>query len=181
MDSNFLQGIDTERDDIIYYVDSDGVIADFASWARSKDAELIDESGNAKEGCVDKLHKIMVDNYRECYLNLDVLSTGEFFIQKLKTCDNWYVLTASLALKKIRKFVSDLSLSQEIFDTLCENKYKWYEKLGIPRNKVIITGSRSEKQHYAKGCNVLFDDFIENIEDWKKKGGIACQIGNRSR
>ena len=164
-----------------YYVDSDGVIADFVSWARGIRPDIIDNDGNTKEGCVDTLHKMMIDNYRECYLVFDVLPGGWEFLENVKKYENWFILTATLSIEKIRKEIRDESLANKIYDTFCENKYKWYENLGVARNKVIITGHRHDKQRFANKGDVLYDDFVDNITDWKNAGGIAYQIGNRIR
>lgn len=169
-----------ENDPLIkYYVDSDGVIADFASWVRKTRPDLIESTGTVKDGMSDELHRFMVENYKECYLTLDLLPEGEEFLNQIRAYDNWFVLTASLNVEKIKKFVQSKEEAIFISDVFFENKYRWYEGHGVSRDKVIITPSRNDKKKYAQGRNVLFDDFIDNINDWRKAGGIAYQIGNR--
>ena len=165
----------------IYYVDSDGVIADFVSWAKKKMPEIIDIDGNTKPDCVDKLHLMMIENYRECYRNFDVLECGDFFLDKIRNLDNWFVLTATLSLEKIEATIGKSKKAMEVYNAFCENKYYWYESHGIKKDKVIITGHRHDKQRYATKQSVLFDDFIDNITDWQNAGGIAFRIGNRIR
>ena len=55
-------------------------------------------------------------------------------------------------------------------------KFKWIQKnTKIPKSRVIIV-KRSQKQAYSTENgqpSVLIDDYIKNIKEWEKKGGIG--------
>jgi hypothetical protein len=61
-----------------------------------------------------------------------------------------------------------------------ENQKKdWcFEQLSIPRERVIVVFSRHDKQEYAydhatETPNVLIDDYLPNIVQWRQAGGIG--------
>ena len=60
-----------------------------------------------------------------------------------------------------------------------ENKYIWFEKHGIPRNKVIIVESAQDKASFCKPGDILYDDYRKNIASWEKSGGIGILTNPR--
>ena len=60
-------------------------------------------------------------------------------------------------------------------------KMKWVTKnTKVPRGKIHLV-VRSQKKSFAKGNNVLVDDYIKNIEEWKSNGGIGILHENTNK
>jgi|TARA_B100000424_G_scaffold57337_1_gene41366 5'(3')-deoxyribonucleotidase len=60
-------------------------------------------------------------------------------------------------------------------------KMKWLTKnTKVPRGKIHLV-VRSQKKSFAKGNNVLVDDYIKNIEEWKSNGGIGILHENTNK
>ena len=60
-------------------------------------------------------------------------------------------------------------------------KPRWAQRhFGIPENQVIVC-KRHEKQEYSGPSKVLVDDYIKNIVEWKKAGGLGIHYRSPSQ
>ena len=155
------------------YVDSDGVIADFDGWVRKFDPNMnTDRNDPANRRNAGKIYKLMVENYKSCFLDCGVLSDAGKFLDKLKSDPNWFVLTAVPVFKTVLGVVKNEDKANEVLDVMKENKLRFYENLGVARDKVIIVDNAQDKIMYAKG-NFLYDDYAKTVSQWIEAGGEA--------
>jgi len=77
-----------------------------------------------------------------------------------------------------------LSAYSERDKNCIEGKYKWLQRnTSIPRVRVNLV-KRAEKKTYAilnGQPNVLIDDYLKNIEDWKDNGGVGIHHSNTNK
>lgn len=66
-----------------------------------------------------------------------------------------------------------------------EGKRLWLKKYNftsqIDASDIIIVGSAQDKQKYAGPGKILVDDYKNNIDSWRAKGGIGIQHFNANR
>ena len=155
------------------YVDSDNTISDFLGWALSKDPHALDSPDNTRHW--EKVSEILVLYYKEAFLESKLCGQGDFFIEQIKKNDDWMVLTALSKPERLEKYCKDVSL-EEVLETHKENKYLWFEKRGIPRNKVIICRDILSKVEHCKPGDLLFDDNWDIIKAWRKAGGRTIRV-----
>ena len=71
--------------------------------------------------------------------------------------------------------------SQELakrYNQLYINKLQWCIKQGIPADRVIIVPARKLKQQFCiSPCDVLYDDSLPTIREWRQKGGTGFVVG----
>ena len=159
------------------YVDSDGTISDFLGWALEKDPKALDSPDSTLHW--ERVSELMVLYYKEVFLVSKPLGFADFFIEEIKNNDDWFVLTALSEPNRLEKYCKNVDV-QEVLDTHRENKYLWFEKRGIPREKVIICDSSKDKTKYCKDFNdLLYDDNWDNIKAWRAAGGSTIKVGNK--
>ncbi len=147
------------------YIDSDGVIADFYGWCRMFDPEI-----NCTDS--DKIRRLMVEHASECFLTCKKLPKAEGFLKAIRENDGIMVLTALTPVEKLARYCSKKQ-ARRIVAVHRENKYRWFEMHGVPRNKVIITSGSTSKAAYCHKGDCLIDDYAKNIEEWQAAGGIG--------
>lgn len=156
------------------YIDSDGVLADFTKWVKIH----IKESPEPTLGSVYGVDWVMVHYYKEAFLDMDRCKNSKPYFKMLKS-KNTYVLTAVPKLASLKKRFPEIEDIEDRWETLIENKYKWFEKYGVPRSKVIITDGSSKKISYCTGpWDVLYDDRELNVKRWNEAGGRAYFVEN---
>jgi len=146
------------------YVDSDGVLADFNGWIKKVNPSALKHHS--------LIHPTMIEHCDECFLVFETMPGSDFFFEKIKTTEDWKVLSAVPSREKLEPFVKGRTV-EEVISIFKENKYRWYEKHGVSRDKVIIVEGGLQKLSYCKPGDVLYDDFIKNIKAWEAKGGIG--------
>ena len=159
------------------YVDSDGTISDFLGWALEKDPHALDSPDNTLHW--ERVSELMVLHCDEVFLVSKPLSCADFFIDEVKKNDDWFVLTALSEPHRLEKYCKNISV-EEVLNKHKENKYLWFEKRGIPREKVIICESSKDKIQYCKDHDdLLYDDNWDNIIAWRNAGGSTIKVGNK--
>ena len=156
-----------------YYVDSDGVIADFDGWAKRFDPNIkTDRNNPANRKNSGRIYKLIVDNFESCFLDCEIIAGSERFIDRLKNDPCWFVLTAVPTFETVAGVTKDEDKARKVLDVLKENKRRFYENLGVAREKVIIVDNSRDKAKYAKG-NFLYDDYQRMVDMWIEAGGKA--------
>jgi 5'(3')-deoxyribonucleotidase len=143
------------------YFDMDGVLADFVKGCR--DILKLDFIDLNKDIPDDFMWNEM-KNHSHYYLQLEpVYGTLELFRNTLKIYGAERVQILSAIPKPKRGIVNAAS-----------DKLLWVKKyLG---DKVVVNlCQREEKQALAKG-NILIDDYLINIEEWRKEGGLGIHF-----
>lgn len=156
------------------YVDSDNTISDFIGWALTKDPQALDSPDDNNHW--ERVSKVLVNFYKEAFLESKLCSYGDFFLEQIKNNDDWMVLTSLSARDRIEKYCKNISVDK-ILDTHKENKYLWFEKHRISRNKIIICDNLLDKVKYCKPGDLLFDDNWNVIKAWRQSGGKTIRVG----
>ena len=139
------------------YCDMDGVLADFA-----KGAEKVTGMPISKWSYATKKEKWQpIKDTPRFWHTLPWMSGGQQLWNYIRKFDT-HILSAYV---------------EESFDPNCiPGKRFWAQKnCGLPLNKINLV-RRSQKQLYTKtggGQNILIDDYIKNINEFKAKGGIG--------
>jgi len=157
------------------YIDSDGVVADFMGWVKSlcpdveNDCEFVDQ--------------FVVNNYERCYLDSKPIHENSLFMDLVANHSDYYILTCVGDYHKYMHYFPEKSEEEmkHIFDVLTENKYKWFESYGVPRDKVIVVKRSSEKLEYCKDGAILYDDFDKTVDAWNELGGVGIKVYNNHR
>ena len=156
------------------YIDSDGVIADFRKWVESKGIDM--ETASPKD-----IHRVMMENYAECFLALDVIEGRESLMDLAIEDDDVFILTAVPSVDSIsREFrgIYDSSKIEKRLLIMRNNKIEWYSRRGVPENKVIICNGTSSKVKWCRPGDVLYDDLPGTVEKWRRMGGIGVLVLN---
>ena len=69
--------------------------------------------------------------------------------------------------------VNILSAPQHLFHDCAEQKNQWVERHYSGRLSNVHIVPRKEKYLHAHKKAILIDDYIKNIEEWEKAGGIG--------
>lgn len=142
------------------YVDMDDTIADLYGYVISKDPHVIENNNWCK---------VIVENYKECFLLSDVITENLYLLQ-----GEFKLLSSLPGISEMLKYTSPDRIDEIVY-TLRENKLKFAERIGVKREDVIILNKSSEKKLYAKG-NILYDDYQKNISEWITNGGIGYLV-----
>jgi len=110
--------------------------------------------------------------------------------EKIKqTKDFWATLDWMPNAKKLYQFISryDTKILSATSDRDANNrpgKYKWLGKNTAIKRSNINLVKRADKQKFATTDgkpNILIDDYLKNIREWKTKGGIGIHHTNVSK
>ena len=152
------------------FIDSDGVLADFIGWVESvRPGSLGDDE--AVDRCV-------VDNYTRAYLDSKPLHEAGLFLEQLAVDPDCYVLTCVGDWHRYKVYYPEKTDEEmvEIFNVLRENKYKWFEEHGVPRDKVVIVEKSSKKLEYCAPGFILVDDWDRTVDAWNDLGGVGIKV-----
>ena len=142
-----------ESDNPQIYCDMDGVLADFIGGAE----KILGRPFNKTPK--DIRWKVLRE--KEVFSVLKPMPDAKLLWTYIKQHDPFF-LTA---------------VPNRFFDQACEEKKEWMKKhFNISPDKVYCV-SREDKQKFAKDGrdgrpNILIDDHIKNIAEWKKAGGL---------
>ena len=152
------------------YIDSDGVLSDFDSWLVQNQCANHNDSA--------EVYKTIIEHQDGAFIESKPIKENNWIRRKMRR-EDFRILTSLPDKVEFRKFFNSDIAFLACIDKLKENKYLWFEKIGVPREKVIITGTRKEKFNYCKGPNdVLYDDFPSTIKQWKALGGRGILVRN---
>lgn len=157
------------------YIDSDGVLADFLGWVESVRPEAI--------GSHEAVDRCVIDNYERAYLDCEELHGSGLWMQLAAVDDDFFVLTCAGRAEHYLEYYPDMTYERmsHIMDTLRENKYRWFESHGVPRDKVIVVNGASEKLTFCREGDVLLDDWDKTVDAWNDLGGIGIKVYNHRR
>lgn len=158
-----------------YYIDSDGVLADFIGWVEKVRPNTVGDD-EAVDRCV-------IDNYERAYLDSEPMYTNSLLFDMVANDPDYFVLSCVGDYHRYMPLYPDKTEEEmkHIFEVLTENKYKWYEMLGVPREKVIIVKKASDKLKYCNEDAVLYDDFDKTVDAWNELGGLGVKVYNRHK
>lgn len=149
------------------YIDSDGVLSDFEAWIKSTDCK---DRFDPKEVC------ITVRDYQDAaFIDAKPKKT---FLWKLLGKEDVKVLTALPEKEQFITFFDSTEDYDKCVQKMTENKYRWFEKYGISRDKIIVVATRKEKFTYCKKDDILFDDYEKTVKEWSKMGGKGILVKN---
>lgn len=144
------------------YIDLDGVMADFDSWAREHLA------GDDQQAYME----MFVEHYKDCFKSLEPIQEGLALLSSMDRKEAC-ILTAMPNHTEFLETGTMLGYSiselERRYDVMRNNKLSWVMKY-IGDIPVLIVPSRKDKVRYARG-NILVDDYIKNIDDWNSNGG----------
>ena len=151
------------------YIDSDGVLSDFDQWL-------------VKVGCKnhnksDEVYKSVIEHQDSAFIDSKPIKKNNWIRKKMKDND-FRVLTSLPEEDVFRTYFDSDEEFQKCYNKLIENKYRWFEKIGIPRDKVIITHNREEKFKYCNKDSILYDDYPDTIKKWRELGGAGILVRN---
>ena len=109
------------------YVDMDDTIADLYGYVISKDPNVVENNNWCR---------IIVENYKECFLVSDVISENLYLLK-----GEFKLLSSLPGISEMLKYTS-LDQIDEIVYTLRENKLKFAERIGVKREDVIDLGKK---------------------------------------
>lgn len=152
------------------YIDSDGVLSDFDQWLVDKNCKNYNDS--------IEVYKTTIKFQDEAFLASKPIKENNWVRNIMKTSD-FRILTSLPNKDDFRQLFDSDEDFEKCFNKLKENKYKWFENIGVSRDKVIIVESRREKFEYCKSRDdILYDDFPDTVKTWKDYGGRAYLVKN---
>lgn len=147
------------KNDLQIYCDMDGVLVDF-------DKQFIKYARNAlNEGYVINGKKFNDDEFWEI-----VDDAGVAFWATMRWLKDGFKLW-----NYIKPFKPKILSAPSIRKESTIGKKIWLKKNGIDNNGWIF--ERNKFIYADKNC-ILIDDFIENIQEWRKHGGIGIHHKN---
>ena len=147
------------------YFDMDGVIADFDRGVKELcGIDPIDQSIRSEEITVQMWNAIR--KVPHFYYKLEPLEEGmELFRILYDACPEKIQILSAQPKQKRRILTAE------------PDKRAWCEKY-LPDIPVNIT-LRREKPLFARPRNILIDDYIANIINWEKEGGIGIHFTSK--
>jgi TATA-binding protein-associated factor Taf7 len=137
------------------YLDMDGVIADFDK--RYKELFKMAPKEAESNKLFDKFFTQFISDRQ--FAKLDMTQDGLMLINYLRSL---HIPTEILS-----------STSSEKRDPeIRKQKMEWLEKHGIPFPVNLVPGKRFKKD-FANENSLLIDDTAQNIDQWRKEGGIG--------
>ena len=157
------------------YIDSDGVLSDFHGWVASHNNGVLDES-------ID-IDRFIIDHYETCYIDAKQLPGKDLWLLMLATDPDWYVLSSVGSFERWKNAAPELDDFEIMRRALVmiDNKYKWFEERGVPRDKVILVTKSSSKINYCQPGDILYDDYNKTLDQWEEAGGLAIKVYNSYR
>ena len=139
------------------YMDMDGVLCDFIRGVKETTG-IEFTSPDLNKGEKGKI-KAQIEQQRDFWHNLQWQPGGQQLFRYLKSSQP-YILSAYAGWDKNCK----------------EGKQSWIKRnLMIPKQRINLV-KREDKQKYATTDgvqNILIDDYLKNIKEWEKAGGIG--------
>ena len=150
----------------MYYIDMDGVVADFKKWIESYKTFSEDEWRYTNEPW-----SVMEDNIDVVYYNLQPTNLLPGFVNLYNTGQAKFLTALPKAWK-----------DTEYWDIAAENKTAWLEKYvhKFKREDIIITPGAGPKIDYCQPGDFLFDDRWDTIQRWNEAGGIGIRVEGSS-
>lgn len=147
------------------FLDMDGVLCDFIKGVKDTTGEDF-TSPDLNKGAKGKI-KAEIENKSDFWHNLEWMPGGVELFRYVKS-SHPYILSAYANWDKNCK----------------EGKNSWIKRhLMIPKQRINLV-KREEKQNYAVidgVANILIDDYIKNIREWEKAGGIGIHHINAQK
>lgn len=133
------------------YIDFDGVILDtnellFEEWRKNPDRHLLSE--------FDKIKYIQKSNWNYIINNSDIINDSIYYLQQMDP-------NQSSILTKIH------SLDNEGIA-----KIRWLRDKGIKQSIILVPYAVKKTDVVDASGNILVDDSLKNLDDWKKDNGI---------
>ena len=150
------------------FVDSDGVIYNFDKLL--KDNNIDNNSSKA----VYNFLKVSSDF---AFLEGEIIEENLHLLDLVKE-GKAKILTSLPNKYDFRNYFEEEKEYLEVYEKLKNNKYSFYEKLGIPRDSVIIVDTRNEKFKYCSSGSILYDDFPKTVDKWNELGGEGHLVKN---
>lgn len=145
------------KSDIPLFLDSDGVLADFASYAMKHYGVLPDGMEGKEKKEFWKWVQHHNDNVEPFFLNLPKMVDADKLLNYcLCTFKHVKILTATGHMPKDVK----------------QQKIAWYEKY-YPHMEVITVRKSENKAEYVTEGAILIDDRSKSIDPWVARGGIG--------
>ena len=144
-----MQGISEQEDLPTIYLDMDRVLCNFLKGA--------DDAVGGSFATMDSAKRWKILNQtKNFWANLEWMPGGK---QLYRFCSRYdpHILSAYAGKDKNSRV----------------GKMKWLTKnTKVPRGKIHLV-VRSQKKDFAKGNNLLIDDYEKNIKEWENKGGVG--------
>ena len=152
-----LQGISEQEDLRTIYLDMDQVLCNFLKGA--------DDAVGGTFATMDSAKRWKILNQtKNFWANLEWMPGGK---QLYRFCSRYdpHILSAYAGKDKNSRV----------------GKMKWLTKnTKVPRGKIHLV-VRSQKKDFAKGNNLLIDDYEKNIKEWKSAGGQGILHTNTNK
>ncbi len=146
----------------MYYVDVDGVVADFEGWISNFGSFSEDDWRYGT-----KPWKILEENIGVAYLCLEPTNLLPMF-------ENLYNTHPTKFLTALPK----TWFGTELWEQGKKNKIDWLKQniKNFQKEDCIITPGPFAKLEYCKPGDFLFDDRYDTIEKWNNAGGIGIRV-----
>lgn len=146
---------------MILYLDLDGVFADF-------------------EGACKKLGLDYSSDPKLAWATLDTVPHLFRDLEPLPYALSFFDSIMGMSYSKVDiKILTALPMITNKLYSAAKDKREWVHHWLHPDLEVICTNGWREKKNYCQPWDILIDDKIENIEDWKSVGGVGILHFNK--